>query len=512
MAHQFTLRQKLLGLSLMGASFVLVVGVAGLVSNHRLVNATQSMASNTVALKAQMTADMMHDALRGDAVSAMMPESQSPQASTQIRTDIKEHVQLFRESIDTLVKSSADPAIARAAAGLKPALDNYVTQAEQLVESGLTDSEAAKARLPAFQSAFKSLEGQMAQLSDQIESRAHAVDADSAAAAKIAAVIIVAASLTACAAALVAGYLLGRSIVRPIAQATQVATTVASGDLTSRIDAQGTDEVGLLLTALQTMNERLANIVGSVRLSGDSIATGSSQIAMGNADLSHRTEQQAASLQQTASSMEQLHGTVMHNAESAQQASQVAMVASEVATRGGQVVDQVIRTMDDISASSRKIADIIGVIDGIAFQTNILALNAAVEAARAGEQGRGFAVVASEVRSLASRSADAAREIKHLINDSVEKVDMGSRLVGDAGQTMGEIVQQVKRVSDLIAEIGAATSEQTKGIGQVSAAVSDLDHVTQQNAALVEESAAAADSLKQQAHHLVDAVSVFRLN
>jgi len=302
---------------------------------------------------------------------------------------------------------------------------------------------------------------------------------------------LLAAMVASCAAL---GYGIARSITRPIAQAVQVAQTVAAGDLSSQISVDSKDETGQLLQALKTMNASLVDVVGTVRQGADSIATGSAQIATGNADLSQRTEEQASNLQQTAASMEQLSATVKNNAETARQATQLASSASAAASKGGEVVGQVVGTMEAITASSKKISDIIGVIDGIAFQTNILALNAAVEAARAGEQGRGFAVVASEVRSLAQRSAEAAKEIKVLINDSVVNVETGSQQVGEAGRTMDDIVAQVKRVNDLIAEISAATIEQTAGIGQVSDAVTQLDQVTQQNAALVEESAAAADA------------------
>jgi len=306
-------------------------------------------------------------------------------------------------------------------------------------------------------------------------------------------------------------WLITRSITRPLAEAVRITETVASGDLTNQGGATTRDETGRLLTALQNMIDSLVTVVGTVRASSDSIATGSSQIATGNADLSQRTEEQASNLQQTAASMEQLSSTVKTSADTARQAAALASSASDVAARGGDVVGRVVSTMEEITASSRKIADIIGVIDGIAFQTNILALNAAVEAARAGEQGRGFAVVAGEVRNLAQRSAEAAKEIKALIGASVDRVEAGSRLVGDAGTTMEDIVTQVRKVSDLIGEISAATVEQTTGIGQVSGAVTQLDQVTQQNAALVEESAAAADSLSRQAARLVEAVKVFKL-
>ena len=310
----------------------------------------------------------------------------------------------------------------------------------------------------------------------------------------------------------VLAWLLTRSITRPLNEAVRVAQTVADGDLTSRIESSSRDETGQLMQALKNMNASLATVVSGVRQGTDAIATASGQIAAGNQDLSSRTEEQASSLEQTAASMEELTSTVKQNADNARQANQLALSASEVAVKGGNVVGQVVDTMASINASSKKIVDIIGVIDGIAFQTNILALNAAVEAARAGEQGRGFAVVASEVRNLAQRSGAAAKEIKGLIDDSVGKVDMGSALVGEAGKTMAEIVGSVKRVTDIIGEITAASQEQSTGIEQVNQAIAQMDQVTQQNAALVEEAAAAAQSMQEQAASLVGAVSVFRLD
>ncbi len=304
---------------------------------------------------------------------------------------------------------------------------------------------------------------------------------------------------------------LGRALGAEPIDLSNAANKVAQGDL-SEVQGAATAPPGSVLANLGAMQKSLANVVAEVRKASDSIATGSAQIATGNADLSQRTEEQASNLEQTAASMEQMNSTVKENAETARQASQLAATASESALRGGAVVKDVVTTMEEITASSRKIADIIGVIDGIAFQTNILALNAAVEAARAGEQGRGFAVVAGEVRNLAQRSAQAAREIKSLIGDSVGKVEAGSRLAGSAGSAMDEIVNQVKRVTELINGISAATVEQTSGIGQVSNAVSQLDQVTQQNAALVEESAAAAESLKDQAAGLARVVSVFKID
>jgi len=308
---------------------------------------------------------------------------------------------------------------------------------------------------------------------------------------------------------LTVGILISRSITRPLNEAVKVANTVAAGDLTSRIDVSSKDEIGQLMQALKNMNDSLLRIVGQIRSGSDTIATASAQIAAGNQDLSSRTEEQASSLEETASSMEELTSTVKQNADNAKQANQLAVAASEVAVRGGDVVSQVVSTMDGINESSKKMADIITVIDGIAFQTNILALNAAVEAARAGEQGRGFAVVASEVRNLAQRSASAAREIKALIDDSVGKVESGSKLVAEAGTTMDEVVSSIRRVNDIMGEITSASAEQSDGIEQVNQAVVQMDTVTQQNAALVEEAAAAAESLQEQAGHLVQLVSVF---
>jgi methyl-accepting chemotaxis protein len=308
------------------------------------------------------------------------------------------------------------------------------------------------------------------------------------------------------------GIMLIRAIMRPLAEAQEVAGKIAAGDLTSNIEITSNDELGKLLTSFKAMQNSIQGLISEIKSSTDTINTASKEIASGNSDLSQRTEEQASSLEETASSMEELTSTVKQNTENAKQANQLAISASDVAGKGGEVVSKVVVTMDSINESSRKIVEIISVIDGIAFQTNILALNAAVEAARAGEQGRGFAVVAGEVRNLAQRSAAAAKEIKTLIGDSVEKVEGGSKLVAQAGQTMEEIVTSIRRVTDIMSEITAASVEQSQGIEQVNTAITQMDEVTQQNAALVEEAAAAAESLEEQAQILAASVATFKVD
>jgi len=385
-----------------------------------------------------------------------------------------------------------------------------VDEAAGLVRSGAWDGAEA-VLIKTINPGYRSGNAAAAELSKLLGARARANQAQVAQDLSRQRLLMWAASLAALALAAACGLLLVRGITAPLNQAIAVANRVAGGDLSVRIEVRGNNELSTLLHALQAMTDSLGRIVLSVRSGSDSIATAAGQIATGNQDLSQRTERQASNLQQTASALEQINGTVRSSADTAREATRLANAASQVAQQGGEVVGRVVATMDEINSASRKIADIIGVIDGIAFQTNILALNAAVEAARAGEQGRGFAVVAGEVRLLAQRSAQAAREIKSLINDSVEKVQAGSQLVGDAGATMVGIVDQVRKVNELISGISTATQEQTSGMSLVGDAVTRLDQATQQNAALVEQSAAASQSLREQAAQLVNAVSAFRL-
>ncbi len=381
----------------------------------------------------------------------------------------------------------------------------------ELIRAGESDAARAyliKEIIPPQNAYLNAISGFVDLQTKAMEHLAEEADATANAASRMMITLSIAATVIA---ALVA-YLLTRSIIVPLRHALVVAQTVAGGDLSSRIASTSKDETGELLDALRTMNDNLRDIVGKVREGTDTISTATSQIACGNQDLSSRTEQQAGALEETASSMEEITATVRENGNNARHANALAVSASDVAVKGGGVVAEVIETMGAIDASAKKIVDIIGVIDGIAFQTNILALNAAVEAARAGEQGRGFAVVATEVRNLAQRSATAAKEIKTLISDSVEQVERGSTLVNQAGITMEEIVASVKRVTDIMANIAASTDEQDTGIEQINQAITEIDTVTQQNAALVEEAAAASESLQNQAHSLSRLVSVFKLD
>ncbi|MEP7102262.1 MAG: methyl-accepting chemotaxis protein, partial [Burkholderiales bacterium] len=408
-------------------------------------------------------------------------------------------------------EASTDEGIRKDLVAFVAQVARYQKAADSAIDLSSVDANTGIAALQTADDDYKAMNATLASVIGRVSLRANSVGDQLESSANQAGGVLAGVGLLAVIGALVFSWMTQRRIVANINLGAEAAARVAEGRLDVQATSTDKDEVGDLLRALGSMVNQLRTSIRTVQHATESIGTASAEIATGNQDLSSRTEQTASNLQQAASSMEQLTGTVKQSADSARQANQLASSAAEVAARGGVVVSQVVATMNDINASSKKIADIIGVIDGIAFQTNILALNAAVEAARAGEQGRGFAVVASEVRSLAQRSADAAKEIKGLIGASVEKVEGGSKLVADAGRTMTEIVSSVQRVSDIIGEITAAATEQSHGISEVNGSVSQLDQMTQQNAALVEESAAAAESLKEQAGRLAEVVGAFRL-
>lgn len=512
MNFHLTIKRKLMALGLLGLAFVLATGATGYGAATRLATGAAHLNTDNSALKSQLQADMAHDALRADVLAALLAGSNATaDAQKTIKADLAEHTASFRDSLKKLQDLPLPTSTRDAVTKVQPSLTAYIDSASSVVALAFTNQPAATARMDDFMKTFRQVEQDMEALSDLIENGAKATEADSESTATVARQAIVAAMALSAMALLALSMFIGRSIIRPIHRAVRIAETVASGDLSSRIEVRGHDETAQLMQALARMNASLVNVVGTVRQSSDSIATGTTQIATGNLDLSQRTEEQASSLQETAASMEQITATVRSNADTTRQASEMAEAASACAAQGGLAVGELVATMDGITQASSKITDIIGVIDSIAFQTNILALNAAVEAARAGEQGRGFAVVASEVRTLAQRSATAAKEISTLIQSSVSRIADGARQATGAGQTMNEVVTKVRSVTQLITTISGATAEQSSGIAQVGQAVSVLDQVTQRNAALVEESAAAAHSLQEQAARLVSAVSVFRL-
>jgi methyl-accepting chemotaxis protein len=492
---------------------MLVIAITGVLRLASVGNATEDMMQN--ALVKERLANQWSNLL-GPAIvnSFAMVKATDPKAVAyfeKARVDKSVLITLVQKKLEELLTSPQEKKLYAGAAEVRVFAVETIAKINKLKTEGkneeameMADNQWAPA-LVVYEEAVAKL---AAHQRDRIDELAKGIEADHSTGETM---LLVLSGIALVLGALFA-WRLTLGIVRPLRHAVEVAETVAAGDLSTHIEVESRDETGQLMHALREMNASLAKVVGEVRTGTDTIATASGQIAAGNQDLSSRTEEQASSLEQTAASMEELTSTVKQNADNARQANQLAVSASEVAVKGGSVVSQVVDTMGSINASSKKIVDIIGVIDGIAFQTNILALNAAVEAARAGEQGRGFAVVASEVRSLAQRSAAAAKEIKTLIGDSVEKVEEGSKQVEEAGRTMEEIVGSVKRVTDIMGEITAASQEQTSGIEQINQAITQMDQVTQQNAALVEEASAAAQSLQEQASSLVQAVSVFKLD
>jgi methyl-accepting chemotaxis protein len=506
------LRTQILSFGLAGAALAALVGGIGLVASSHLGESIDDAVLAGAALQASQEADMMHDAIRGDAQLAYLGALESDKSRiAEAEAGLKDHAETFAQALKKLQSLPLDTASRDAEVSVRPVVTQYIEAAGKVVKASSSDVSAARAALPGLQTAFAELEDKMAALSDAIGATGETLNAEAKASVLQVQMAMATALLLATATMVIAALWMARRMVRPMAHAVDVADRLAHSDLTADIHVGGNDETVRLLEAMARMQANFTGIVRGVQANANSVAAASSQIAQGNNDLSQRTEQQASALEETAASMEELGSTVKLNADNAKQANQLAQNASGVAIQGGNVVAQVVDTMKGINESSKKIADIISVIDGIAFQTNILALNAAVEAARAGEQGRGFAVVAGEVRNLAQRSAEAAKEIKRLITASVERVEQGTSLVDQAGTTMTEVVNSIRRVTDIMGEITAASVEQSAGVSQVGEAVTQMDQATQQNAALVEESAAAAGNLNSQAQQLVAAVAVFKL-
>ena len=499
----------------LGFTLVLVLlGVNSLMALSRLAALKADLAAVTGEAPERL-ASKLRDLARYQSVTIRDVIMQDDMAFKKKEFDLMKAARLDYEKTERTLADMVDDAPTRAAlAQASTALAATKGLIEKTVDLTMNDDMAGASAMvrdqlrPAQQAHVQALDAVI----DAIKTASRQRDEAATAAYRTSVALIIGLSAVALAVGAVVAWRIQLSITRPLAEAVSVAQSIAQGDLSREIRMQSGDEVGRLMQALSAVNSDLSRIMQEVRTAADTMQTATLEIAAGNGDLSQRTEQQAANLEETASSMEELTATVRNTADTAQTAAELARDASNAADRGGQVVSSVVHTMDAISQSSRKITDIIGVIDGIAFQTNILALNAAVEAARAGEQGRGFAVVAGEVRSLAQRSAEAAREIKSLIGASTENVQNGTALVADAGSTMTDLVTQVQKVSRLIDEISQAAVEQTRGIAQINEAVTQLDQMTQQNAALVEESAAASGSLSQQAERLVSTVGIFRLH
>jgi methyl-accepting chemotaxis protein len=511
---KLTIKKRLLLSNLASLAFVVIVGLIGYRNVGALDNAMDAISDNGSASKAQLQADQAHDALRSDVLAAMLASTNGDaDGQKQAATDAREHGALFTRTMAEMDALATNPELKKAMAQVRPDVDAYLASVNAMLKLAGSDKSAAQAGFVPFMATFHKLEKSMDDLSKLIEansetSRKRGDEVVANSGTQILATLVLAVLV-----ALAVGMAVARSIIGPLDEAIGVAARIATGDLGTEIalDPRDHTETGCLKRALADMRSNLHRIVTQVRASTETIATASGQIAAGNMDLSARTEMQASSLEETAASIEELTSTVKQNADNARQADQLATSALDVAGKGGEVVAAVVSTMGAIDGASRKIVDIIAVIEGIAFQTNILALNAAVEAARAGEQGRGFAVVAQEVRNLAQRSNSAAKEINALIKASVEQVNLGTRLVGEAGATMSEIVDSVTRVNDIMAEITTASAEQQSGIEQVNQAIVQIDSATQQNAALVEEAAAAAGSMREQAAGLAEVVSVFSL-
>jgi methyl-accepting chemotaxis protein len=506
---RWTVRTQLTCLVALMSLLMAAIGVNAYLGLAGASTGLQSVLLSSRILRNHIESDMMHDALRADVLSAML--AGSADELSQAEQDLQEHAELFRGFIAENNSLAATAETKEALAAVGPSLQTYIAGAEAIVAAARSDKERARQMMPTFIVSFRQLEGEMSNASDVIQ--ASATTAEQAAqknlnwsgAANLFGLLI------AIALGVTLATLIVRGVLRGVASLVGMITPMANGELGAKVAALGDDEFGQLLTLMQGMDAKLSSVVGKARQTGDSLSSAAAQLSQGNDDLNQRTQEQAAALEETAASMEQMATTVKRNATNARLASKLALDARAQADQGGGVVNRAISAMDEINSSSRRIADIIGTINEIAFQTNLLALNAAVEAARAGEQGRGFAVVASEVRNLAQRSASAAREIKDLISDSVSKVSTGTELVHQSGKTINNIMDEIRKVTDIVAEIASASEHQAEGIEQVNRAMSQMDTVTQQNAALVEENAAASKLVSAQSEQLTIDISFFRL-